>query len=68
MGRPPKRPDGRVQTTLRIDPALLARIDAEAERRVIGRNLLITWALERGLDQLPALDENGSYSEGSTGT
>lgn len=53
-GRSVKARDGRAYITLRIDPALLERIDAEAESRVVSR----TWLVERAMDEW--LEEHGA--------
>lgn len=49
------KPDRKsVSFTLRED--LVGRLDAEADARVVGRNLLVEKALEGYLDALPPLD------------
>jgi predicted HicB family RNase H-like nuclease len=41
----------RTPTTLRFDPALLARIDAAAKRRGVSRSAWIQYTLSRVLDE-----------------
>ncbi len=43
-------PAGRIATTLRFDPDLLARIDAAAKRRGVSRSAWIQYTLSRALD------------------
>jgi hypothetical protein len=49
MGRPREYDEERTTTTLRISTDLLGRVNAEADRRELGRNklmlALIEWAL-----------------------
>jgi predicted HicB family RNase H-like nuclease len=42
--------EGKVATTLRFDPNLLARIDAAAKRRGVSRSAWIQYTLSRALD------------------
>lgn len=53
-GRRVKARDGRAYVTLRIDPDLLERIDAEAESRVVSR----TWLVEKVMSDW--LEEQGA--------
>lgn len=46
----------RASTAIRVDEAILDRLDAEAARRGIGRNTLITWLIERNLPAYEAID------------
>jgi predicted transcriptional regulator len=46
--------DGRAYVTLRIDPDLLERIDAECEQRMVSR----TWLVEKVMDEW--LEDNGA--------
>lgn len=48
-GRQPAR-DGRVYITLRIDPALLERVDQEAEDRCVSRTFLVEKAVDAWLE------------------
>lgn len=43
--------DGRVYTTLRLDPDLIKRLDAECDERMVSRSWLVEKAIERLLDQ-----------------
>lgn len=52
MARPRREPLDRAQTNLRLPRELLARIDAAAADRDLGRNYLICKLLEEGLDRL----------------
>jgi predicted transcriptional regulator len=49
-GRPKRFPEDHVATTVRISSDLLARLTAEAERRMIGRSLLVEHAIRTWLD------------------
>jgi predicted HicB family RNase H-like nuclease len=42
--------EGKIATTLRFDPNLLARIDAAAKRRGVSRSAWIQYTLSRALD------------------
>jgi hypothetical protein len=55
----PRADDGRarVQTSLRLAPDVLDRLQTAADERGIGRNLLIEWLLADGLDRLIPVDE-----------
>lgn len=53
-GRSVKAKDGRSYVTLRIDPDLLERIDAECESRVVSR----TWLVEKVMEEW--LEEHGA--------
>lgn len=52
-GRPVGKGERTRSMTIRIKPELLERLDAAAEDRVVGRNLLLQYALERYLEELP---------------
>lgn len=60
-GRPARDANkGRVSTTLRIDRALLARVDQEAENREVGRNWLLCRLIGKGLDALAPIDQGAT--------
>lgn len=50
----PREYDDRVSTTLRLGTDLLERLDAEANRREIGRNRLVVHLLEYALPDYEA--------------
>jgi len=52
----PREYEERVSTTLRVTPELLSRLDAEAQRREIGRNLLTVKLIEYALPDYEAED------------
>jgi len=54
MGRPRTEDPNRIATALRLQPELLERLAAEADRRDISRNRLIIRVLEWGLDEWEA--------------
>ena len=56
MGMPRNPDNAQVATTLRLPPDLLDRYVAEAERRIIGRGLLMRRVLEAAIDSLEAQD------------
>jgi len=45
----------RTSITVRLPDALVARLDAACDERVVGRNLIVTRAVEHYLDRLPPL-------------
>lgn len=47
-GRQPAK-DGRVYTTIRLDPKLVERLDHEAHERVVSRNYLVEEAIDAWL-------------------
>lgn len=53
----PRVNDDRVSTTLRIERPLLDAVDAAAEERGVGRNLLLTRLVADGLARLVPVDE-----------
>lgn len=55
MGRPRRKPDGRVAITARINPDTHDRLRAAAEQRVVSAALIIEAALSQWLDAHPAL-------------
>ena len=44
--------DDRVSTTIRLTPELLDRVQSEADTRMVSRNKVLTWVIDRGLGQL----------------
>jgi len=52
LARPRREPLDRAQTNLRLPRELLARIDAAAADRDLGRNYLICKLLEESMDRL----------------
>lgn len=58
----------RTSVSFSIDKELIARLDTEAEARVVGRNLLVEKALEFYLDRLPdvRVDAEDRPSEGTS--
>lgn len=46
-----------VQISVRLTPELVRRLDEVCEQRMIGRNLLISKAVENMLDRLAPVDE-----------
>lgn len=50
-GRKTPAMDGRVYITLRLDPDLVKRIDAETDVRIVSRTRLVERALEEWLSQ-----------------
>lgn len=49
-------PKDRTQVSVRIKKDLAARLDREADARMVGKSLLVEKALEGYLDALPTLD------------
>lgn len=49
-----RRKEERVSTTVRLPRSLLNRLDAQAYKRVLGRNLLVTRAVEDLVERLEA--------------
>lgn len=50
----PKRFDERVASSIRLAPDLFVRLDNQAKRRVVGRNVLIEAAIKMALDKWEA--------------
>lgn len=59
MARNPR--NKRHAISVRLDVALLERLDGECEARMLGRNLIVSKAIEAYLDRLVPLD----FAEGS---
>lgn len=49
--------EDRASTAIRLPRSLLARLDVVCDERMVGRNLVITRAIEMFLDQLPPLEK-----------
>lgn len=54
MGKPDAK--GRKSTAFRIPEVLLERLDIECDQRCVGRNLMVTRAIEDFLDRLPSIE------------
>lgn len=65
LGRPPLNHET-VTSTLRMPRETFDRIDAEAERRVLGRSKLIELVMLRFLDECDAAAADGSPPEQGT--
>ena len=46
MARPRTYDESRPTTSLRLPAEVLARLDGEADRRMVSRNLLVEWAVK----------------------
>lgn len=57
MGRPRREPDGRLNTSIRFDPALHERLLAEAAARQVSVNWMVTRLVAEGLDRLIPVEE-----------
>mgnify|MGYP001601224323 CR=1 FL=1 len=51
MTRPRRNRPDRVSTAVRLDPDIHARLRAEADRRLVSVNLLISKAVEKALTE-----------------
>lgn len=52
----PKPKDDSVQITVRLNPDVVKRLDDACDKRVVGRNLLVSTAIERLLDTLEPVE------------